>query len=667
MAHVLQHSVAVPCHIAAVESTFLGNDSQAQFSLRSQWLDCRRAKSNYLDSRNYELRKVCLGNLCKTKVSCQNSPKTSSLATHPPSPCSLSSNLPSPLRYSKSHGARDSTFQVPSAQKSYVTTGIPVLPPAPEYVMKVRTIILQAFNWKSAEQYPWWEHLMGKVDDIASSGITAVWLPPVSQSADRQGYLPGRLYDLDDSSYGTKAQLVALIRAFTRRYVRCIADIVINHRSATSQDEHGHWNIFKGGTPGPELDWGRWAIVQEDYDNFEGEGGHDTGANYNAAPDIDHTNRRVQRELIQWLTWLRDDIGFSGWRLDFAKGYSPAFAALYIDASRPTGAVGELWSPLIYDGDTPAYDQNRHRQELCDWIDATGGRASAFDFTTKGILQHALLKTELWRLRDPDGRASGLIGWYPERATTFIENHDTGSTQGHWPFPGDRVMQGYAYILTHPGVPCIFYDHFFEWGLKDEITALIDVRRRNGIHAASKLEILCAEADMYVARIDDRVTLKMGPRFDMGGLLPSPDTSKLACSGMDYAVWETLAVPVVPFPFGFSMETTTLGQYCRQFPEDVLEGIDACLLDGGKQISPRQLAASRDVADTNLVEEESSEDERLAEDWWFQNAETKKKTQKIGVRTRGGSGTRAGRGQRGKRGPGTRQTVGLRDGKGMKR
>ena len=35
-----------------------------------------------------------------------------------------------------------------------------------------------------------------------------------------------------------------------------------------------------------------------------------------------------------------------------------------------------------------------------------------------------------------------------------VDNHDTGSTQAHWPWPSDRVMLGYAFILTHPGVPC---------------------------------------------------------------------------------------------------------------------------------------------------------------------------------------------------------------------
>ena len=39
------------------------------------------------------------------------------------------------------------------------------------------------------------------------------------------------------------------------------------------------------------------------------------------------------------------------------------------------------------------------------------------------------MKGELWRLRDSQGKPPGLMGWWPSRAVTFIENHDTGSTQ----------------------------------------------------------------------------------------------------------------------------------------------------------------------------------------------------------------------------------------------
>lgn len=35
-----------------------------------------------------------------------------------------------------------------------------------------------------------------------------------------------------------------------------------------------------------------------------------------------------------------------------------------------------------------------------------------------------------------------------------------------------------------------------------------------------QIEIKKADADMYVAIIDDKVTVKLGPRYDMGDLAP---------------------------------------------------------------------------------------------------------------------------------------------------
>ena len=95
---------------------------------------------------------------------------------------------------------------------------------------------------------------------------------------------------------------------------------------------------------------------------------------------------------------------------------------------------------------------------------------------------------EYWRLVDSQGRPPGLLGMWPSRAVTFIENHDTGSTLNHWPFPSAHLEEGYAYLLMHPGTPCVFYDHFFDTGpLGTSVQKLLKVRRNNGIHARSKV------------------------------------------------------------------------------------------------------------------------------------------------------------------------------------
>ncbi|WJX72463.1 DNA topoisomerase 2 [Trifolium repens] len=73
-------------------------------------------------------------------------------------------------------------------------------------------------------------------------------------------------------------------------------------------------------------------------------------------------------------------------------------------------------------------NEDAHRQRIVNWINATGSTSSAFDITTKGILQ-STLHNEYWRMIDRQGKPTGVMGWWPSRAVTFQENHDTGSTQ----------------------------------------------------------------------------------------------------------------------------------------------------------------------------------------------------------------------------------------------
>lgn len=37
------------------------------------------------------------------------------------------------------------------------------------------------------------------------------------------------------------------------------------------------------------------------------------------APDLDHTNPHLREALVHWMQHLRDNVGFRGWRFDFAK------------------------------------------------------------------------------------------------------------------------------------------------------------------------------------------------------------------------------------------------------------------------------------------------------------------------------------------------------------
>ncbi|KAG8384623.1 hypothetical protein BUALT_Bualt04G0137100 [Buddleja alternifolia] len=393
-----------------------------------------------------------------------------------------------------------------------------------------REIVFQGFNWESWRRQ-WYLDLAPKAADLSRSGMTAIWFPPPTESVAPQGYMPSDLYNLN-SAYGSEEELKYCIQEMRNQELLTLGDVVLNHRCAHKQSPNGVWNIYGG-----KLAWGPEAIVCDD-PNFQGRGNPSSGDIFHAAPNIDHSQDFVRGDIKGWLNWLRNDIGFDGWRLDFVRGFSGEYVKEYIEASQPAFAIGEYWDSLAYEGGNLCYNQDAHRQRIINWINATGGTSSAFDVTTKGIL-HSALHNQYWRLIDPQGKPTGVMGWWPSRAVTFLENHDTGSTQGHWPFPRDKLMQGYAYILTHPGTPVVFYDHFYDFGIRDIITELIEARRRAGIHCRSPLKIFHANNDGYVAKIGETLVMKLG-HLDWN---PSKEVhldgswQKFVDKGSDYQVW----------------------------------------------------------------------------------------------------------------------------------
>ncbi|KAL6983542.1 Alpha-amylase A type-3, variant 2 [Sarracenia purpurea var. burkii] len=389
-------------------------------------------------------------------------------------------------------------------------------------------ILCQGFNWESHKSGRWYMELLEKTAKISSLGFTIVWLPPPTESVSPEGYMPKDLYNLN-SRYGSIDELKLLVKRFHEVGIRVLGDVVLNHRCAHSKNQNGVWNIFGG-----RLNWDDRAVVADD-PHFQGRGNKSSGDNFHAAPNIDHSQEFVRKDLKEWLRWLRKDIGYDGWRLDFVRGFWGGYVKDYLDASEPYFAVGEYWDSLSYTYGEMDHNQDAHRQRIIDWINATNGTAGAFDVTTKGILHSTLERCEYWRLSDKKGKPPGVVGWWPSRAVTFIENHDTGSTQGHWRFPHGKEMQGYAYILTHPGTPAVFYDHVFSH-LESEISTLISLRNRNKICCRSVVQITKAERDVYAATIDDKLAMKIGP----GSYEPpqGPQRWSLALEGKDYKVWE---------------------------------------------------------------------------------------------------------------------------------
>lgn len=417
----------------------------------------------------------------------------------------------------------------------------------------VNDIMLQAFGWDVHTQASvsaeggLYNFLKNRTSGYASVGFNVIWLPPPSKSTGGVGYIPTELFNFSQTVYGSETQLRALLTAMNTSSPRIhpMADVVVNHRGGTT-----NWTDFTNPT------WDCHSITSTDEANYGTITGYrpcgtaDTGEDFNGARDLDHTNLQVQNGVKEYLTRLKG-LGFDSWRWDVAKGFSAGYFGDYINSSSPYASVGEYW-----DGNVNA---------LKAWINGTGNRSAAFDFALYyNALQPAINSGNYAALAGYPGLA-GQYG-YADKAVTFIDNHDTFVKPGSF-VTSDYIMKGYAFILTHPGIPCVFFPHYNGGTYsKDGVTVtyasnktaidkLMAIRRNNGINAYSSV-VVSNSGSFYSATIDNKVVVKIGPG------LWNPGTGwVLKTSGTDYAVWEKEVVVDTPSltisPAGGSFTTGT--------------------------------------------------------------------------------------------------------------
>lgn len=384
-------------------------------------------------------------------------------------------------------------------------------------------ILLQGFYWEAHDAKPegWYNHVSGRAQELSAAGINMIWLPPPSDAGSDEGYLPRQLSNLTNG-YGTASDHMAMLQNLNNNGIEPIADIVINHRVGST-----NWVDFTNPT------WGTWSITSNDevwnqsaYQGLE-RGNNDTGSEYDAARDLDHTNQGVRDGIKNWLNELKT-AGYKGWRYDLVHGFSASYINEYNTASGASFSVGEDWND---------------KQHIQDWIDGTGTTSTGFDFPTYYALKAAIKDNNYSYLAFNDGgtlQASGLIGWSPAQSTTFIENHDTPRYDaGNNVLNGGNIGHAYAYLLTHPGVPTIYWPHYFDWGAKGEINTLIAIRKDNGISSSSSLQIIESSNSVYAALVNGNVAMKIGGGNwspSQAGWSDAGDYT-LQASGNNYAVW----------------------------------------------------------------------------------------------------------------------------------
>lgn len=338
-------------------------------------------------------------------------------------------------------------------------------------------VMLQGFSWDSYD-YSQWTVLEKQADDMKGF-IDLVWLPQSGKCIETtqvMGYKPYYYFN-QNSSFGTEAELRSLIAKFKANGIGAIADVVVNHRNTNG------WYTFpaetyKGVTyqmlPTDicKNDDGGTTATQAATDGVSLSQNNDEGTDFGGCRDIDHKSENVQKVIKAYLKYLKDDLGYTGFRYDMVKGFDGSHVADYNDATGVEFSVGEYW-----DGN----------QSIINWINKTNKKSAAFDFQFRynvrdaiGIKDNQIVSSPNWsKLRSDINLMHDPT--YRQYAITFVENHDMqyrSKDEPQDPLKRDTLAAN-AYMLAMPGTPCVFQPHWRAY--KQEIKSMIEARKLAGI------------------------------------------------------------------------------------------------------------------------------------------------------------------------------------------
>lgn len=355
-----------------------------------------------------------------------------------------------------------------------------------------------------------WRRLIDLLPQISDLGFTSVWIPPACKATNPNdvGYGVYDLYDLGEfdtkgsvgTKWGTKDELQAFCSQAKQLNIDIIFDAVLNHKAAADASEEALAVRVNPRNRTQELDqqprivrtWtrfdfgarrGKYSTLMYTKDHFSGidwddnakekaifkfVGQRPNGSNkgwavdvarkengnydYLMFADVDFDHPQVREDVKQWGCWLLDQLpGVTGFRLDAIKHYSAGFQKEFIDCiqdhadrkGQKIWFVGEFWLS--------------NSKGLSNHINNTfGGKINLFDvklvYNFHDMSQGRL--HDIRRIFDDT-----LVQYNPNRAVTFVTNHDTQEMQSlAAPIEPWFIPHAYALILLRKaGHPCVFW------------------------------------------------------------------------------------------------------------------------------------------------------------------------------------------------------------------
>lgn len=368
--------------------------------------------------------------------------------------------------------------------------------------MASNNTLMQYFEWYLPSDSTLWDKVTKDAKHLNSTGITSVWLPPAYKGASGKndvGYGVYDLYDLGEfdqkgsipTKYGTKDEYLNAIKTLKENNIQVLADIVLNHKLGADeteevlavQDDASNRNISLSEAK-PIKAWTKYNFPgrQDKYSDFKWNWTHFHGVDWDDATsttsiykfygkhwdnnvdkekgnfdylmgaDIDLNNFDVVTELKTWGRWYLNFTNVDGFRLDAVKHIRSEFFPEWLNFLRQeTGkelfAVGEYWSTNI--------------NTIVDYLNKTGKCMSLFDVPLHYNFYRASISNGEFNMSDIF--EGSLVEAMPEKAVTFVDNHDTEPGQALESFIPDwfKPLAYSLILLRKDGLPTVFYGDYY--------------------------------------------------------------------------------------------------------------------------------------------------------------------------------------------------------------
>jgi alpha-amylase len=308
--------------------------------------------------------------------------------------------------------------------------------PTPENVT-----LLQGFEWNVPADRKHYKRLTAQLPQLTKIGVSNIWLPPGCKASSKEGngYDIYDLYDLGEfdqkgsrsTKWGSKEDLLELSKKGKELGVGLYWDAVLNHKAGADKTERckvvevdendrtkditepyeieawvgfdfpgrgenyskmkWHWYHFSGTDFNEEnKKKAIYRIVGENKGWSSSVDKEQGNADYLMFADIDFHHPEVSADIMRWGSWIVNEVGLKGFRLDAVQHFSGNFTSGWVHNLRKECGddifvVGEFWVGEV--------------ARLTEWLEKMGKKFNLFDAPLLNNF-HNISKTEQADLRE---------------------------------------------------------------------------------------------------------------------------------------------------------------------------------------------------------------------------------------------------------------------------